>query len=26
VPMIKEDGQWKIAGEVISDYTIDLDM
>lgn len=26
VPMVKEDGQWKIAGEVISDYTIDLDM
>ena len=26
VPMVKEDGQWKIAGEVISDYTVDLDM
>ncbi len=26
VPMVMEDGQWKIAGEVISDYTIDLDM
>ncbi len=26
VPMVKEDGQWKIAGEVISDYTIDLDI
>lgn len=26
VPMVREDGQWKIAGEVISDYTIDMDM
>ncbi len=26
VPMVMEDGQWKIAGEVISDYTVDLDM
>ncbi len=26
VPMVMEDGQWKVAGEVISDYTIDLDM
>lgn len=25
VPMVREDGQWKIAGEVISDYTLDLD-
>lgn len=26
VPMVREDGRWKIAGEVISDYTLDLDM
>ncbi len=26
VPMIREDGHWKVAGEVISDYTIDFDM
>lgn len=26
VPMTREDGKWKIAGEVISDYTIDLDL
>ncbi|MGM0651851.1 MAG: hypothetical protein ACQES4_03590 [Bacillota bacterium] len=26
VPMVRENGQWKIAGEVISDYTVDLDM
>jgi len=26
VPMTREDGKWKVAGEVISDYTIDLDL
>ncbi len=26
VPMVREDGRWKVAGEVISDYTVDLDL
>jgi len=26
VPMVREDGRWKIAGEVISDYTLDFEM